>query len=337
MKTLFLSLLRLGDLLLHLEVIKAYSKQNPQEKIYILINEEFAEVKSLLPERVTLLYFPRGHLQKQIVDRSYHFRHAYESVESLIQSWNQNDFTKVINLTHNRSSAFLSGMIQAEKKIGLRFDQVFQGQDENRWWSYLNHQFATQFKSDFSYIQILKSAVNVKEVKRVLIHPFSNDKKKNWKMQSFLDLARQIASFANVGSVVFVGTEKDLAQHPGIAAEFSTCVVSFSQLREELLWSDGLIAVDSSVKHLAASIGKSVLEVAVGSASPSKYSSSEKVTVVAAKAPCFPCSYSKSCSYEVPICHEEITVQDLLAQSIKVFGLKQTVENPNGKYPELSA
>lgn len=336
MKTMFISLLRMGDLLMHLEVVKAYSKQYPEDEIYILANEEFSEVARLVPERISFLFFPRQELQKQIVDRSYHFRFAYEHVSDLISNWNQIRFDQVINLTHNRPSAYIAGMIHASVKQGLRFESVFIGHEDNVWWSYLNHQFASQTTSQYSYKDILKSALSIRDKKRILIHPFSNDVKKNWSLVNFLEVARVLSRRDDVGSVEFIGTNKDFQKHPQVADEFPICAVSFLQLREELMWCDGLLAVDSSVKHLALSLGCPLVEVAVGSASPSKYAGSEQSTL-AAKTSCFPCSYSKPCPHSMPICHEDISINDLITKSITIFGLKQAMENPNGKHAELSA
>lgn len=336
MKTLFISLLRLGDLLMHLDVVKAYSKQNPNEEIFVLANEEFSSVVGVFPRRIQFLFFPRHEIQKQIVDRSYHFRFAYEHVSELISFWNKNQFHQVINLTHNRSSAYIAGIINANFKKGLRYEKEFCGHDDNRWWRYLNYQFSSQNSSQFNYKYILKSALGLQDKKRILIHPFSNDSKKNWPLSNFIQVARELKKLERIGVVEFVGTSQELQRNPSIEKEFICRTLSLSQLREELMWCDGLLAVDSSIKHLALSIGLPVVEVAVGSASPTKYADSDQ-SFISSNVSCFPCNYSKPCPHAEPLCHSDISILKIIEKIKDTFELNSSKENPNGKHAELSA
>lgn len=296
---------------MHLEVIKQYSKAHANEEIHVLINDEYAHIRSLLPERVRIHLFPRQHLQESIAGLDYHFVYAFDTLTELVGGLSELDLNRVVNLTHNRLSGFIIGMIKAQDKIGLYYESGFKGIKDSPWFEYLNEKFSNQGAVEFSYVEVLKKALGLKDEKRILIHPFSNDSKKNWPLQNFIRIAEKLEGHSQVASLAFIGTESDFKAHDELK-NYEKVSTSLVDLRNEILWSDALICIDSSVKHLALSLGRPVLEVAVGSAHPQKYFyGHETHKILQARTSCFPCQYSAPCSqlslHQSYICHQEVT------------------------------
>ena len=103
MKTLFISLMRLGDFLMMREVIRSYKQKNGGE-IQVLIYKEFEFAKSLFPFVDQWISIDRKEMQEVASRKDQYILNNFFALDHLLQRIENEDYDKVISLTHNHLS-----------------------------------------------------------------------------------------------------------------------------------------------------------------------------------------------------------------------------------------
>ena len=119
MKILVVSLLRLGDVILSTPIIKGLSQKYPNAEIHILMNKQFEGVSGLIPYVSQFHYFDRKLIQDGLVQAERPLFEPYHRLESLLTELDKENYSEVINLTHNKMSGWLCSLIKGKEKKGL--------------------------------------------------------------------------------------------------------------------------------------------------------------------------------------------------------------------------
>ncbi|MEM8727549.1 MAG: glycosyltransferase family 9 protein [Chlamydiota bacterium] len=98
-----------------------------------------------------------------------------------------------------------------------------------------------------------------KYLKRIIIHPTSNDAKRNWKRKRFLSLARRLEKEGF--SVVFCVGPSDRSRWEGIEGISLPRFGSLKEVEEYIYESGFLIGNDSGLGHLASNLGIPTLTI----------------------------------------------------------------------------
>lgn len=322
MKILGLSLLRIGDILMHREVLQSVRAQYPQAEIHLLINEQFQSVQDLVPEVQTWKFVPRTQLQEILVKRNQSAGHAHEILSRVVTDLNLEKYDLVLNLTNNFLSVRLMDLIEAKEKRGSAFSNGRKVRELNRWQSYLNDHFSVQQGSRFHYVEVLSRALGFEprrplaakspQSNKIYFQLLTSDKKKNWGLGRFQKLIQNLK--ADLPQFEFIGlcspAEREMVEvffqsHEIVSPGLSEAAQLLSEARL-------LVTGDTSLLHLAAQARCETVSLFLGSADPVKTSAWQKdSTLISARVACAPCVHSSPCSQRSHLCAEEISVQQV--------------------------
>lgn len=329
MKILVLSLLRLGDVILHREIAQALKRQNPNCEIHFLINSQFESVQKLLPEVKEWHLVPRNEIQKILVEREQTPLKAFEKLQTLLADINSRDFDLILNATHNRFSVRLMDLFVAKEKRGVSFDKGRKTADRNRWQVYLNEHFSDPQGSRFHYLEVLKRSLELdseapkvaesRQSKLILLQLMTSDPKKNWGLANFRELKRKVEERFPADRVLGLCSPQESDQVSKVFAWNEFITPSLEEAAELLKQARLLITGDTSIQHLAAQQGCSILSLFLGSADPRKTAPwQEGAWVIQGQAACAPCSHSSPCFQSEHLCANSVSVQSVfeLAEGI---------------------
>ncbi len=209
MKILVIQLLRLGDIVTSAPVAKALKDVHPDSKIHFLINSQFSSVKPLIPYVDQFIGFNRSKLQRKIVSKDVSFFAAFRGFKSLVEHLKNEKYDLVINLTQNRLSGYLVGILNPTQSLGLQLNGKSSVKFGATQFQFLNWHGLSKDISTPHYIDIYLDALKTQSVQRkiilketrsgfeeakkivqnqdidLLIQPLTSDKKKNWGLDKF--------------------------------------------------------------------------------------------------------------------------------------------------------
>ena len=339
MKILAVSLLRLGDLIMAAQSMVAIRKKYPEAEFHLLTNRSNEPIARLLKGISQVHYFERSICQKSLGEESQSVFEATDRIEDLVKRLNQYDFSKVINLTQNKLSSHICGMVAADEYHGMITSDNGVVHLSSPWFRHLNNYIAGNGYDAFHYVDLFRSSLG-SETKdsneeifsrpktktlaahqdRIVIQAWSSDVKKDYSVSNwrkFLLHLRSISPEAEF-SILAAPNERKRLEKFIIDLKIQDmsiepALLSFEELLEYLPRQRGLVSVDTSVKHLAGAIGCRVIELVLGSSDSRKTGVySEASLIVRSRAGCAPCVHSKSCSQNSFLC-EDLIDPDMLS------------------------
>ncbi len=326
MKILVISLLRLGDILMQKPLLKSMQQKYPGCEIHFLIHREFQMVESFLPEVKAFHFFERQEWSRWINQVEVPLLKPVKSLGTLIQTLNSQKFDMVWNWTHQSGSAYLMELIQAQEKRGLQseqgrikingpkelknFNDTFTNLD-NRGPHYLEHLSAI-FQLPLPRPLRVRESLHPKKENLICVQALTSDIKKNWELNRF----RQWLDFHQrerpQDKIVFFGAPNEKEQLSVVFPAENLQILTLPEVAQLLRQADLLISVDTAIKHLAVHEGVRVLELAFGSAQPSKTGPwAEEFYHFSPRTSCWPCSHSKDCSQPAQYCAKDLSPNDL--------------------------
>lgn len=342
MKILAVSLLRLGDIIMHDELLMDLQKKYPKAKIDLLINKQFESVQSVLSKCYQNIYvFDRTNIQKSLVEGNYNIFWGYQSIAQLVQDLELQEYDIVINLTYNKLSAYLCSLIPSKQKNGLHvFNNQFIGL-ENPWAEHLNHHFSAYGRSVFHYLEVLSKSLGIEISKNkehnynpkshlILMQCLTNDIKKNWELEKFKKLKTMIQNMYPHFEIKILAAEFEKKILMNTFEEGDLYICSLKEAYEICKQSRLLISVDTSIKHLAAKVNIPIIEISTGSSDAIKTGPWSAASVsITPSTSCYPCSHSHHCQRETIECAESISVETVFKQVEDVLNHKEiSLENP---------
>lgn len=345
MKILVVSMLRLGDLIMVAKAVAALKVKYPNAELHLLTNRSNFPIAKLLSIFDRCHYYDRDLCQKSINDIDHSVFEATDRLEDLALRLNKLEFDTVINLTQNKISAHLCGMINAEDYHGMVTSETGVIHLSSPWFRHLNNYIAGEGSDTFHYIDLFSSAlgldsaagssdifikpeqeININHKDKIVIQAWSSDKKKDYSAENWRKFFHHY-SVIHPGiefSVLSAPQEKSqlddfikAVQQPGISIEPAS--LSFAELLDYLPQQKAMVSVDTSVKHFAAALGVKTIELALGSSDPRKTGVyAEGSLIIKSRAKCAPCSHLAPCSQGSFVCEQDIE-PEMLSMAVNEF------------------
>jgi ADP-heptose:LPS heptosyltransferase len=347
MKILVVSLLRVGDVLMSAGILRDLRAKYPKAKIDLLVNAQCSSISPLIRSVDRVIEFDRNGLQRGLGEASAPFFESYERLSTLLDQLEGEAYDLAINLTQNRLSGWLMGLIEAKERKGLVMDQDGRGVFGSNWFRYMNQQIDLESSEVFHYNDIFRFAlgleastdrtpalveadavlrhVNGKQV--VCVQALSSDKKKDWGFDRF---GAALASFAarhpeTAIAILAAPFEKDkllplvnVLKENGVDAFLA--ISSFEGAYSILKRSALLITLDTSLKHLAAAAGTKIVEICVGSSDPYRTGADlNGAVIIRSRESCAPCVHSAPCHRDHHACAKRISADAVAAIASEVY------------------
>jgi len=354
MKILVVSLLRVGDVLMSAGVLRDLRAKHPEAQIDLLVNSQCASVAPLLASINNVIEFDRHGLQRGLGEASAPFFESYEKLSGLLDRIEGENYDLAINLTQNRLSGWLMGLIEARERRGLVMDNDGRGVFGSNWFRYMNQQIDLESSEVFHYNDIFRYALGLESVhsqqpalqetergraeadtclaqagdrKIVCVQALSSDIKKDWGLDRF---AKMIAAFSarhpDVAIAILAAPFEKEKLRPLVSALSEQgvpafmAVTSFEGAYSLLKNSELLISLDTSLKHLAAAAGTKILEICVGSSDPYRTGAdAHGAVIIRSKESCAPCVHSSPCHRDHHACAKRIPSEAVASIASEVF------------------
>lgn len=320
MNILFVSLLRAGDFIMQVPLIRTFSKQGD---IHILVNDEFEQLTELYPD-FQFHFFPRRKLQSLINDQNTSLFDPFQQVREFATSLNGEKFNTVINLTHNRISAYIMDLIESAQKKGLRFSGNTILPMTNSWQVMFNKTFSENQRSPVHYLTALSKSLDLctpqlslaedrSSKKRVYLQAFTSDEKKNWSLQSWSELHTRLQKARPDLEFYFIASTNEFNQLSKWIDPKWIQVCRLIEARGILQNSAFFITSDTSLAHLAAESRTPMVVLSLGSSDYSKTMPwMHGVWVLSTDVGCSPCRHSENCHQETHQCADILKVSTVL-------------------------
>lgn len=338
MKVLVLSLLRLGDILLHKQVVRSLNARYPGVQVDFAINDSFASCKSLLPEVRHFHLLPRAILQRILVEQEQSAIAAFARLSKFVGGINAEKYDLILDATHNRLSVKLCALLEARE---IRYAGN-KKTTQNAWESYFNNQFSQVAKSRFHYVDVLTKSLGLDAptvllprtttAKKIVFQVLTSDIKKNWGLHRFKNLLDRVAQEypAYESVVVCAPNEKAEIEKVLPSLQYQVRALGLREVQEELKSASLLVSGDTSIQHLAAEVGCPVVSIFIGSADVQKTAPYIKnAMLVQANTDCYPCKHSESCYQSSHLCSASVTVEEIY-RNIQVVLKGEFMSRTNG-------
>ncbi|MCK6597440.1 MAG: glycosyltransferase family 9 protein [Bdellovibrionaceae bacterium] len=319
MKVLFLSLLRIGDLLMHIRLLEGYRQQNPKAEIHILVYDLIPYEFCKLFPWIEFHYFYRYTMQKQINSFEQPLLYPLLHGKKIITQLNEMNFDKVIDLTYQKFSAKILSLLSSPYKVGVYNWDQFESHNND-----LNLKFITQMldpHNDIHYLDLLKKllkvnidihSASINNHDLVLFQIQTSDSKKNLdliKWKKTLELLKE--KFPTKKFKILLGKD-DFKKMTFYFAKSDMLVANFHESKRLLEESNLLVTLDTSIKHLAVYSRTPTLEISVGSSHPKKTSGYQEGNfILSSNSECRPCSHHSACQFERNLCQDMITEKSI--------------------------
>lgn len=326
---LAISLLRLGDLLMHGHVLKSLAHEK-NTTISILTHPFFSSIRFLFPFIDNAYLFEREWSQKSIGESHLSKSWAFVHIEKLLEKINSASFHLAIDLTHTEHSFRWLTFIEAQVKIGVSYNQQLNSKKLTTPNTFLNYLHSSS-QSQYHFIDLFKKSLGLtlgplpkgsyKKTRQpiLILQTITSDIKKNWPIKAWKKLIEmlhqslpesqiQIITSASDRSLI-ENAFKDLSDKGYCQIICTTLQETYSLLKKAHL----LVTLDTAIKHLATWSGTPIIEISLGSSNPHETGAYQNEAIILnSKLPCSPCRHSLPCSMSEFICHYGITPELVL-------------------------
>jgi ADP-heptose:LPS heptosyltransferase len=310
MKVLMISLLRIGDLIEHLRILREFEKNHPEAEVTILANDLCLNFLKQHQGPLRYRVFNRSELQAFLVDKHRNPNRALQKFHQWLALIKSENFNYVIDLTHTILSSRLTRALALKPwPYALR------------WENYLNYLYQAQSEPYFSLSHSLaakyrvlaqgykKAASPGPAPRRIGLQVLTSDAKKNWPLVQWKKLAEYMEdAWGSEIILICAPQELNFLQTEFAETGVSVQALTWQALSPFLRTLDLLVTGDTGVMHLAAEARVKIAALYFGSANPFKsYPWLAGSQLLAPKTQCFPCPHGDSCHQPSHLCAEDIT------------------------------
>jgi ADP-heptose:LPS heptosyltransferase len=346
---LLVNITRLGDMLQATPTIAGMKAENPDCKVTVLVEKQFAEVCHNLPYIDEVVSLDLGMTVRSLSREQDGIIDAFEYVSETIDDLKRRNFDFCLNMSSSAYTALLLKTIGIKNNGGWTSDEEGYRVIESEWArlfaSSVFHQ-NRQYNS-LNLVDVFRSSADVDQHPRKLMmninpdattfvnnliseHKFTNtgpliaiqagasQGKRQWLPPKFISLIQILLTRLNA-RIVLTGTKKELEiinpikdgcnDHNVMVAAGKTNIPQLAALLHE---SDILITGDTGPMHISVAVGTPVVSMFLASAfgfETGPYS--EGNIVIQPVIGCGPCNPNKACAR--PDCHEHIS-PELMAE-----------------------
>ena len=310
MKVLMISLLRIGDLIEHLRILREFEKIHPEAEVTILANDLCLNFLKQHQGPLRYRIFNRSELQAFLVDKHRNPNRALQKFHHWLALIKSENFNHVIDLTHTVLSSRLTRALALKPwPYALR------------WENYLNYLYQAQSAPYFSLSYSLAAKYRVladrnektlsrsTSPRKIGLQVLTSDAKKNWPLVRWKKLAEYIEDTWGSEIILICAPEElNFLQTEFAETGVSVQALTWQALSPFLRTLDLLVTGDTGVMHLAAEARVKIAALYFGSANPFKsYPWLAGSQIMAPMTDCFPCRHSDSCHRQTHVCAEDIT------------------------------
>ncbi|MFN9066615.1 MAG: glycosyltransferase family 9 protein, partial [Bdellovibrionales bacterium] len=256
MNQLYISLLRAGDFIMQVPLIRSNHKNG---ETHVVINDEFRQLENLYPE-FHFHFFPRQLIQKTINDSSTSLLKPYIILQDFLHELEYINWNEIYNLSHTRISAYLMNELKAPKKKGLQHDGQSFIPFNNQWMRFLNDRFSENKRSPYHYLTVLSQALDLavppaqlkekRDSADILFQCFTSDRKKNWPLEKWAELLQRLQKSRSELDVKVLCAPSELNDLKAFFPESNLKVASLTEARNLIKAARLLICGDTSMAHL---------------------------------------------------------------------------------------
>lgn len=350
MKILVVSLLRIGDVILITPVLRGLKLKYPTAEIHLLINRESESIAPLLPEVDQIWYFDRQLIQESLGEADLSLAEGFLRARELIHNLKGQKFDYALNLTHTKLSGWLTGMLECEVRAGLSILENRTPAISSHWFRYLNEYSAITGSDSFHYADIFyfgsglegstpafclketekgraEAATWISERPTILIQTRTSDDKKNWPLNSFLEMVKLLSILRPGYEFILLGAPHEAEgleplacqlRQAEIPVQLAICSLegAFSLLKRARL----LITGDTSIKHMASAADCRTLELSIGSSQFQKTGAfNPHNIIIQSRQACAPCPHNSPCSRQTHACAEQIAPEPVALIASKLL------------------
>ncbi len=308
MKVLFASLSRIGDYIQHLAVIRAWSFENPDVEVHVLVNDLIPEDLKRMNSQFQHKVVPRFEYQKRINQFSTPLLYPFWSLKKLVRELRDEKYLQLFDLTYqNHSLAFLKlvqpGFGYSAKEVS-KVNEYLEVTDE----MHLIDKLKSIHDLAISPMGALGRPSN-----KVFFQVSTSDSKKNIDLPRWRVLLDSIKSDFPAIPFKVISSRQERKNHLDFFRETDLLVVNFSELADILDPETRLVSLDTSIKHFAAQARIPTVELSVGSSHWIKNAAYQSGNYVfSAEFHCRPCVHSKICPLGRNQCQDEISFERLI-------------------------
>lgn len=331
MKVLFASLARIGDYIQHLAVIRAWSLQNPDVDIHILINDLIPKDLIRMNSQFKHVILPRFSYQKKINQLTTPLLYPFLSLRQLVKQLRSEDYIQLFDLTYqSHSLAFLKLIKPAfgysEKEV-LFINDYLKISDSH----HLIDKLKSIYEIDLSPLPSVGG-----QAQRIFFQILTSDAKKNVDLNKWRQLLDGLQRDIPEIQLSVLGSNQDRSQLSRLFNKDELFICNFSELAEQLTPNTRLVSLDTSIKHFAAQFQVPTIEISVGSSHWIKNAAYQSGNFIfSADFHCRPCVHSRDCPLGRNQCQDEINfleLQDFISHWVSepnpvTFAMKTNVKN----------
>lgn len=353
---LLVNITRLGDMLQATPTIAGIKQENPDAKVTVLVEKQFADVCSIIPNIDEIIGLDLGMTVRSLARERDGIIDSFEYITEMVDSLRKYRFDYCLNMSSSAYTAILLRLLGIERNGGWRSDEEGFRIIESDWAklfaSSVFHQ-NRQFNS-LNLVDVFRCSADVEkhpnqllinvdsEAKRyaeellrsanftnsgpiVAIQAGASQGKRQWAPIKFITLINELTE-KNNARVVLVGSAKELSiiqpikdgcKSPNVFVAGGK--TSVPQLTALLSLSDLLVTGDTGPMHISVAVGTPVVALFLASAygfETGPYSAGN--LVLQPVIGCGPCNPNKGCAR--PDCHDSIDprlVAELVALRLK--------------------
>jgi ADP-heptose:LPS heptosyltransferase len=332
MKTLMLSLMRLGDLLM-MEPILSSWKQEKGGELHILMYKEFSYAKDLFPYVDQFHFIDRREMQNTTRAADLSILDNYSTMSGLVDSLRQQNFDNVISLSHNNVCFCLGSLLVSENTNVLgaheKDGQVFYG---SPWIKYLNDIASYEGGSVYHLVDIYKNALGLENIEYaenladlyygnqrdipaedfICMQLTSNEEKKTFSLDKWANVISHFRLLDMKTKIIVLGApseEKELKSFADLLQDdnLEICACDLKTAKALVSRAKLFVTPDTSIKYLANTSDVPVLELSVGSSQLNQTGSYKSNSLILqAKQNCAPCGHSYECPHASFLCQDQI-------------------------------
>lgn len=328
LKIAVIQLTRTGDLIQTAQAVRQFRAENPDTKISLIARRKFAEGLTFLLETVfddIYLFDTKDFFTKKTL------KDARTNIHNFIFELNQNKYDVCVNLSFNKSSSFLSSLINCKLRLGLHRNKNTQVAINDNWSKYVYSNVMNSENNPFSLVDIYRYIMGGQEVltldddnteerkKQIVIHPFASDRKKRWGVNKWNELLFKLAKENENHTIHIVGGPEDapeaqrIINSPALKSFESRLFIHAGQYNiahtyQLLMQSELFVGHDSLVSHIASETLTPSIVISLGMVRPHETTAYQaNVINIAPRNQCYPCKVETRC--DLLPCHNSINHQ----------------------------
>lgn len=316
MKVLVVSLLRIGDLFMHIEMMNQW-KEISNSNISFLINDECQGAIPILRQvGYSHFIFPRKEIQKTINQSRTHLLEPIWCIQDLVEELNKSKWDLVLNLTHTRVSGYLSFLLNSTNKRGLvATEEHLFLLNGNSILKEFNNKYTELTNSPRHYLEWLADSFNLPIKKptanfqkgKIYLQIFTSDSKKNWSILKWKSVFDQIKNVFPDYEIKILASDKEKHEISSYWTLDQIEILSLFDAFLEFQKASLLVACDTSLIHLASLARCPSIMLSLGSSNKTKtFPFLLGSQVISSEIPCRPCRHDDKCSRSTHECSDDL-------------------------------